>query len=162
MTSVCPGCGSVLPEQDGPIHAYMTSSPACFAAFGRLLEAEYSDYSLARVHRLTVDTWAVQHPGDPRDRRAVQSVGLHLARLLVTDCAPSDPGPTNRAMGDFADRKASLPFLPPPPAFTLTVADIAPHAGTPEHEARVVAWAQAIWNDWSDHHDVIRDWVAAG
>ena len=78
----CPGCGSLLAACDGPVHAYMLSTPACWQAFGALVAREYADPALMEVHRLTVDTWAVQHPGDG-SRRAIQSVGLHLCRLTL-------------------------------------------------------------------------------
>jgi hypothetical protein len=42
--------------------------------YGEMLAREYGDPAYFRVHQLTVDTYAVQHPG-PRERRAIQSVG---------------------------------------------------------------------------------------
>lgn len=157
--SRCPGCGAILPEVAGPVHDYMTSSPACWALFGKVLAAEYSDPLLRDVHRLSVDTYAVQHPGDPADRRAVQSVGLHLARLyrrLGTEMTPEE---TNEVMKGFARRKETLFHLNPPEAFTVTVADMAPHIGLPGHTDAVQRWAAATWDDWSAHHAVIRNWV---
>jgi len=141
----------------------MHSSPACFAAFNTLLTAEYSgydDHALRNVHRLTVDTWAVQHPGSPTDRRAVQSVGLHLARLWLQLEHPRPPAHTNAVMLDFSRHKATLPPLTPPTAFRITVADVAPDAGSPQHAAKVRAWAEATWHDWAAHHAFIRQWVA--
>ena len=38
--AVCPGCGSRLPAVEGPVHAYMTSSPACWAAFNAVTQVE--------------------------------------------------------------------------------------------------------------------------
>lgn len=160
--TLCPGCGAKFPDMTGPVHAYMTSSPACWHAFGRLLATEYGDAQLMEVHRLGVDTWAVQHPGDGVDRRAVQSVGLHLARLLAQLENPRGPRETNDVMLGFAARKASLIALEPPRAFTMTVADVAPHAGSPEHAEKLRQWARATWDDWAAHHDYIRKWVAEG
>lgn len=156
----CIGCGAAFPPVDGPTHDYMLSSPACFAAFNTLLAAEYATPSLAGVHRLTVDTYAVQHPGDPADRRAVQSVGLHLARLMLQLDSPRPPRETNAVMLRFARHKATLRPLAPPARFVVTVADVAPFAGTPDHAARVRAWAEAAWQDLSGHHAYIRAWVA--
>ncbi len=156
---LCCGCGGAFEVIDGPVHAYMTSSPGCFAAFNELLAAEYSDVLLQKVHRLTVDAYAVQHPGSPDDRRCVQSVGLHLARLFVQLEHPMTPQRTNEVMGDFAKDKASLIYLKPPAQFRLTVAHAAPFAGSSEHDAKVRAWAEAAWHDWSAHHDYVKDWV---
>ena len=77
----CPGCSADLDPELGPTHDYMTASPACYARFTAVLAHEYSNPALLATHRLSVDTYAVQHPGDGSERRMVQSVGLHLARL---------------------------------------------------------------------------------
>lgn len=156
----CFGCGGLFPGTDGPTHRYMQSSSGCFAAFNALLAAEYSSVDLGRINRLTVDTWAVQHPGDPNDRRAVQSVGLHLARLMLQLACPRPPAETNQVMLDFACHKHTLRALVPPSGFSRTVADVAPFAGTPQHVSKVHEWAEATWKDWSHEHAYIGDWIA--
>ena len=65
---------------EGPTHRYMQSTPGCWAAFGRVLAREYEDQRYFEVHRLTVDAYAVQHPGIP-GRQSIQSVAFHLVRL---------------------------------------------------------------------------------
>jgi hypothetical protein len=72
----------MFPESDGPVHRYMESSPGCWAAFGEVLAREYSDFNYARMHRLTVDSYAVQHPGQPSPQ-SIQSVALHLISLSL-------------------------------------------------------------------------------
>ncbi len=156
----CIGCGGLFIPCDGPVHDYMESSPACWRAFGAVLAAEYSAPALMPVHRLSVDAYAVQHPGGA-SRQAIQSVGLHLARLLVQIESPRPPKETNDVMRLFASRKASLERLTPPEKFSITVADVAPFAGGPEHEGKVRDWARAAWNDWRGAHDYIRRWAAA-
>jgi hypothetical protein len=138
----------------------MLSSPACFAAFNELLAAEDSLRKLKAIRRLTVDTWVVQHPGAAGERRAVQSVGLHLARLLLQLESQRTPEETNAVMLDFSRHKKTLTHLPPPAAFSVTVADIAPFAGSPAHAQKVREWAEATWCDWSAHHEYIRQWIA--
>jgi len=155
---VCPGCGSRLATVDGPTHAYMTSSPACWAAFNAVIAREFSDPRLMSVHRLTVDAWAAQHPGDG-SRRAIQSVGLHLARLWVQLDEGLAGDAANSAMLGFAARKSDLPELPPRSAYTLTVTDVVGAEEATEHATAVHRWARSVWDDWSDHHDFIRDWV---
>ena len=156
---MCTGCGSRLPVLDGPTHAYMASSPACFDAFNTVLAAEYSSQTLQTVHRFTVDSWAVQHCGNRDDRRAVQSVGLHLARLFVQLHGDKTPQETNRVMLDFSAHKHTLSPLTPPARFTITVDKIAPFAGSPAHIDKVRSWAQATWQDWATSHAYIKDWV---
>ena len=125
-----------------------------------LLAAEYSSAELQQVNRLTVDTFAVQHPGAADDRRTVQSVGLHLARLHLQLESPRPPLETNAVMLDFSKHKATLKWLDPPDAFAITAPDVARHAGTDAHAAKVREWADASWADWSAHHDYIRGWIA--
>lgn len=159
--AVCPGCGSRLPAVEGPVHAYMTSSPACWAAFNTVMAREYSDPGLMAVHRLSVDAWAVQHPGDG-SRRAVQSVGLHLARLLVQIEQGLEGEAANTAMLGFAMRKGDLPELPPRRSYALTVADAVGAEAPEAHRAAVRRWAASVWADWADHHDFIRRWAQQG
>lgn len=159
--AVCPGCGSRLPAVEGPVHAYMTSSPACWAAFNAVMAREYSNPGLMAVHRLSVDAWAVQHPGDG-SRRAIQSVGLHLARLLVQIEEGLEGEAANAAMLRFAARKADMPALTPRAAYAVTVADVAEAEAPEAHAAAVRRWAAATWADWADHHDFIRGWAQQG
>ena len=158
--SRCPGCGVELDPIDGPVHAYMTSSAACFQLFANVLAAEYEDAALMQTHRLTVDSYAVQHPGQEQTRQQIQSVGLHLARLHVQLTAPRPPLETNNVMLGFAEHKSTLVYLEPPVRFTMTIADVEPYAGGPDHAAMVRAWASATWQDWSHQHAYIKDWVA--
>ena len=159
--AVCPGCGSRLSAVEGPVHAYMTSSPACWAAFNAVMAREYSDPGLMAVHRLSVDAWAVQHPGDG-SRRAIQSVGLHLARLMVQIEQGLEGAAANTAMLGFAARKGDLPELSPRGTYTLTVADVVEAEAPDAHRAAVRRWAGAVWADWSDQHDFIRGWAQQG
>lgn len=160
MLETCIGCGAKYEPVDGPVHEYMHSSPACFAAFNSLLVEEYRSRALKDVHRLTVDSWAVQHPGSRDERRAVQSVGLHLARLFLQLQSPRPPAETNAVMLDFSRYKSTLQYLVPPTAFSVTVADVAPFAGSSSHAEEVRRWARATWSDWSAHHDYIRQWIS--
>jgi hypothetical protein len=157
--TACIGCGAILPIRDGATHDYMTSSPACYALFGEVLAHEYSTPDLSPTHRLTVDTYAVQHPGEGISRRQIQSVGLHLARLGLQLAGGLSPVQTNDVMLGLGKHKQTLIHLPPPKAFSMTLADIARVAGTAGHAARVTEWAAATWKDWSEHHDYIKDWT---
>lgn len=155
----CSGCKAILPATDGPTHDYMEASPACYALFNKLLACEYSDTALLPYHRLTVDTYAVQHPGDYSQRRQIQSVGLHLARLCLQLSHPTLPKETNDIMLNLGPHKASLIALPPPASFSMTVKDVADHAGQIAHSTKVKEWAAATWQDWAEHHDYIKAWI---
>ena len=73
----CPGCGALFSCRDGPIHPYMELSFACWAAYGEVLAGEHSDPTLVVTHRLSVDAYAVQHPGGS-SRQNNQSVVVYL------------------------------------------------------------------------------------
>ena len=78
----CFGCGGLFPEMSGTTHKYMPSTAGCWSSYGDLLAREYENPVLfGAVHRLTVDAYALQHPGDTKDRRAIQSVWVHYAAL---------------------------------------------------------------------------------
>jgi len=137
----------------------MTSSPSCWAAFNVVLAREYSDPELMiSVHRLSVDTWAVQNPGDG-SRRAIQSVGLHLARLMIQIEDGLTGQAANASMLGFAVRKAELPKLPPRTRYAITVADVVKAVAPEDHRRAVRQWAAATWNNWDDQHDFIRRWA---
>lgn len=138
----------------------MDGSPACWRAFGDLLAAEYSSPELVPVHRLSVDAYAVQHPGGA-SRQAIQSVGLHLARLMVQLDSPRPPKETNEVMRLFAGRKETLERLTPPEKFSVTIADVAPFIGGPLHAQKTREWARAAWDDWRNTHDYVRRWANA-
>ncbi len=79
----CVGCGAVFEDREGPTHRYLESSPGCWASYGEVLAREYSDFpAYGALHRLTVDTYAVQHPGRPSPQ-CIQSVALHLMSLCL-------------------------------------------------------------------------------
>ncbi|WP_457632164.1 DUF5946 family protein [Oceanithermus desulfurans] len=157
----CMGCGGWFPDVDGPTHRYMESSPGCWAAFGQILAREYSDPAYYDVHRLSVDAYAVQHPGSP-SRLSIQSVAVHLIRLCLFLEHGLSPENANQAMLEAAKHKDMFVWLNPPESLgPLTAADVVKAASIQEHKALVRAWAEGAWAAWFPHHDTIRSWLAA-
>lgn len=155
----CIWCKATLPAVDGPTHEYMESTPSCWAAFGRVLAKEYSDQRFFAVHRLTVDSYAVQHPGQP-SRQSIQSVGVHLVRLCLFLEQNLDPAKANDAMLAAAKQKSTYHWLEPPPSLgALTAADIEAASDADGHILRVRQWADQMWQVWSPYHQVIRQWA---
>jgi hypothetical protein len=154
----CPGCGLVLPEREGATHPYIGASPACWALFGEVLAREFGDPAYFRLHQLTVDTYAVQHPGEP-ERRSIQSVGLHLITLCLTLERGGDPsaGPT---LHKRLANRARVEWLEPPrPNGRLTIADVQRASSVGQHEQAVGAWARDVWDAWELHYETIRGWI---
>lgn len=158
-TCRCFSCGGVFPDIDGPVHRYMKSSPGCWAIYGEVLAREYSDYAYAKVHRLTVDAYAAQHPGS-QDRQSIQSVGVHLVRLCLFLEHGLVEERANDAMLEAGKNKHNFFYLEPPESFgSITTADIYKAQSAQVHNKFVRDWAESVWDAWSIHHDTIRQWL---
>jgi hypothetical protein len=138
----------------------MESSPGCWAAFGEVLAREYSDSALLEVHRLTVDAYALQHPGK-RSPQSIQSVGLHLVRLHLQLREGLSPERANAVMTELVRRKDALFWLEPPASVgSLTVAYVHPRSDPTEHKTAVRLWAQSALSAWSHYNQTIANWAA--
>jgi len=157
----CPACGGEYPDIQGPVHRYMTSSPGCWAVYGEILAREYNNPGFFEVHRLTVDAYAVQHPGST-DRQSIQSVGVHLVRLCLFLEHGLSAEHANDAMLKAAKNKHRFRWLKPPESLGgITAADVAKAGSIDRHKELVRAWAQSAWDAWSDHHQTVRSWLPA-
>ena len=158
---LCPGCGLELPESDGPTHAYLGASAACWAVFGEVLAKEYQDARYYKVHQLTVDAYAAQHPGKP-ERKSIQSVALHLVGLHLALERSRPPEAILAAHRACAARARDFIWLDPPaPPFDMTILDVAAADTAEDHGTRVHAHADAVWRTWTPHHGIIRHWAEA-
>lgn len=155
----CVDCGGEFENVEGPVHAYMLSSPGCWAAYGRVLALEYSNTAYRVLHRLTVDAYAVQHPGVD-NTQARNSVGIHLSRLCLLLERGWRMEEANAAMVAITAKKRAYPWLKPPPRkAALTVADVEGASTADDHMDRVRAWARAVWVNWDEHHATVRGWL---
>lgn len=157
--SACPGCGLVLPAIDGPTHRYIGASPACWALYGAALATIYGDSERRQNLQLVVDTYAVQHPGQP-SRQAAQSVGIHLMTLCLCLERGADPADGPRLHRAMAERPSFTWLTPPEYRGSPTVRDVAAADTLSEYEAVVQAWARDVWDAWSVHHSTVCDWLA--
>lgn len=157
-TISCPGCHALVPDLDGPTHAYLGAAPGCWAVFGEVLAREYGEWAYPAIHRLTVDAYAAQHPGAP-SRQTIQSVAVHLIGLHLHLERGLGNAAIARAMSN-ATRRHDLVWLDPPPAWqTLTILDVQQAGDLAEHERRVRQWAEGVWLAWAAHHETIRRWA---
>jgi hypothetical protein len=161
--SECPGCGLVLPLHNGPTHAYLGASPACWSLYGQLPSAFTLSAVSATVRRLALDTYALQHPGTPQ-MRSVQSVAIHAMGLLVLLERGAEERRIKPVLGRRPDHKApSLFWLEPPrPNGTLTVQSALNADGPEDYVTAVEAWAADVWAAWQPHHDTVRAWLEVG
>lgn len=159
-------CGGVVPEEDGPTHAYLHSEPACwrlyFEAVTSALEvAPASDVSFSHV-----DCFAAQHTRDMHsDRRQRSSVAVHLVAL----CLRVEHGITGKGLSRHRARAGDVvlpalgldewPLLATPPEFgEITAATL--HA-TPERSRGWLLgkWPDAVWQAWQSEHETVRGWA---
>lgn len=153
----CPGCGARLPAADGPTHAYIGASAACWARYGELLAQAAADPARGGG-QLAVDAYAVQHPGRP-ERRAIRSVAGHLMSLCLVLERGLDPDEAPRLLDLVLRRAPDLRWLEPPvPNGTLTVVDVL--AAAPGDRAGCVElWARDVWRAWAAHAPQVRAWL---
>lgn len=159
-TEPCFACGAVVPvKEDGPTHDYMLSSPGCWAVYGEVLAREYGNAAYMANHRLTVDAYAVQHPGEPTPA-ARRSVLIHLVAL----CAVFEHGlgqrDATRLLQALGERQIDPGWLEPPEERGgVTVADVHAAGDPKAHLDAVERWARSAWRAWSPHHGPARRWV---
>lgn len=158
-TETCPGCGLVLRQVEGPGHAYIGASASCWALYGEVLAREFGELDYPECHRLTVDAYAVQHPGVPGSHSR-RSVGGHLVTLClqIEYAQPADR--VTRLLASFLDQQPELPWLEPPGhRGDLTVRDLIGASDLAEHARRVERWARCVWRAWEPHHRTVHRWV---
>ena len=156
--SACPQCGVDLPDEDGPTHRYFGASPACWAAYGQVLEREYADPAFFKNHRMTVDAYALQHPGD-RSPQAVQSVNIHLisTTLIFKYNAKSERELKAMQTISAASKKDKNLFewLKPPASLGhVTVLELLPMTRLDDYLKAVEDWARSAWQAWESHHTI--------
>ena len=148
----CPWCGIETEKLDGPVHRYLESSPGCWAKYGELLAREYQDSAYMRVHGLTVDAYALQHPGK-EGPQTISSVYVHLASLysyFELGRPVSELPETKKEMTKY--KKQFIWLEPPQDLKAITVEDILASNSAAEHCAKVGDWAEYIYQQWRPHH----------
>lgn len=155
----CLGFGALVPDIDGPTHEYMLSAPGCWAAFNEVAVQQYEIASFD-LRRLAVDAYAVQHPGTT-DRRAIQSVAVHLISLyFVLERGLTPTEATDKMRQALLDKSRFVWLAPPQLMGEITVVNVVNVKDPREHEAVVNRWARSAWEAWSAHHAQIRKWAA--
>lgn len=156
MEKTCAGCGANFLECDGPVHKYFGESPECWKAYGQVLAREYEDQNYWKVHRLTVDTYAVQHPFN-KDRRNIQSVNIHLMALfaIVEREYPFEAIPPllKAAANHFKDEFQYL--TPPTNLGEITICDLLKAKSAQEHCKIVWEWSRSVLKAWSSQQEIM-------
>jgi Family of unknown function (DUF5946) len=153
----CPQCGAVVPDIDGPVHAYVPSAPGCWAAFGAVRADEMFRFPESKTNNLVVDAYMAQHPGDGTDRRDRQSVFVHLVSLCAVIERGAPPSRSPDVLRAMLARQSEFPVLRRRHGpGDLTILSTTDATSVEDHDAQVRTWADAVWGSWSEHHPTIR------
>jgi hypothetical protein len=133
----------------------MLASPGCWAAYAEMLSGGTGDPWPVPHGALTVDAYAVQHPGVPNPQ-ATQSVWVHLItlHLALEGGWPIEQLVRIRRFG--ADSSAGWPWLEPPASMgPVTAIDVVQAAPT-EAGAVVRAWVEGASAAWAGYQTEVR------
>lgn len=156
----CPDCRALVPDVDGPTHAYLGANAGCWAAWGELQARGYVDPAVGAVAPLAVDAYAAQHPG-LEGRRQAQSVWVHLVSLCAILERGLSPADGIRLKHEMLRDHPSFPWLEPPADLgSTTVLDASAATGN-ELPVVVRRWAASVWEAWAEHHGAVRERTAA-
>lgn len=144
----CSGCGL----------AVRGGEAGCQEIFDGQLARDFSDVAYFGVHRMLVDTYALQHPD--RYCASAKSLAAHLTGL----CWLVEHG-GSRAVGSEALRRwlNGGPRLEKPevPSFRgrLTIGDLPQGEDAGAHAQAVDCWARSTWEAYSALHPLARQWI---
>ncbi|HKB16384.1 MAG TPA: DUF5946 family protein, partial [Planctomycetota bacterium] len=143
-----------MPPRKTVCDAYYNVSPECWSVFTEVLEKEYTNPALfGEVHRLTVDTYAVQHAGGPHPDK---SVDVHLVGLHLVLARGFPSAQVHSYMQGLVGAVSTWPHLPPPgDRGPLTIFDVAAADSPRDHASIVRRWADQVWKAWSPHHEAV-------
>lgn len=145
----CDDCGAVVAQgKDG-----------CRVLFEEILAREFSDYRYGRIHRLTVDTYSLQHPD------AYMKSGKSFVAHLTGMCAAfefEDTLALNQAVQKWlsTNPKIQKPAEIPNERGTLMVTYVHAAVDAEQHTKRVREWARDVWAAWSQHHGLAKQLIA--
>ena len=148
-TIKCYGCGAMVENIAGQPHKYIGATQGCWNLYGEVLAKEYGEYEyFEHTHRLTVDTYAIQHPGQP-GKQSTQSVHIHLISLYSVLIKNRSGGEATKKIGEILEKNPQFEWLEPPvPNGKITVIDVLTAKNKEEHEKVVREWAEDVFGCW--------------
>ena len=127
--------------------------------FGEVLAREYSEEAFFRNHRLTVDAYALQHPGQTSPQ-SIQSVAVHLSSLFLVFENGSEFAEATNLIKRMTKHKEAFFWLEPPIDLgSVSVRDVWASEGADAHLEAVKKWAASTWAAWRQHHTQVQLWV---
>jgi hypothetical protein len=152
--STCTECGARGP--DG-----FTSCDELFMSILTPLGLRWAESpDIARLHRLIVDTFGMQHP-----KRSCESAKSYAAHLTGLGCGVEYHGAQSvyAALGRWLSSPAVASGLTrptePEDRGALTIRTLYDAGAEAEFTARVHEWAREVWDAYSSQHDLARNWI---
>ena len=155
-TTMCPGCGLILPSAEEQLDDRYNASYACRQLYDELSAYTLSLQDVDFIHQFAVDTYTAQHAGAFVKPIAITFalVGLYLA------CEHNYTGrQVQKAHMLLARTPKQWPsFRLPGAKASLTVLDV---LNAPEHERNDMlrAWEKAVWRIWESEHTRVAAFV---
>jgi hypothetical protein len=158
-TTICPGCGLVLPDRHLDRPDRFNTSGECWQLFSDLSSYTVSKQDAGFIHQYAVDAYEAQHAGGKTRNITVVFglIGLYLAL---------EKGYTGRQVQVAHQRIARIhrdwPELEPPgtPA-EVTVMGVLRVPEGDERDAMIRQWMAAVWASWADRQAWVRETVDA-
>jgi hypothetical protein len=145
----CPECGAEVSQ----------GREACQKLFDDVLAREFGDYRYARMHRLTVDAYSLQHPAEYM--RSAKSYAAHLTGMYAA-LETAATAEINHAVQQWLNgsRVFPRPGNPDPrQRGVLTVIHVHEASEPEDYLRRVREWALSAWEAWRAYHPLARQWV---
>lgn len=153
----CRGCNALVPDIEGPVHKYVSSAPGCWKVFGEVQADESLRFRHPPEHRLVVDAYMAQHPGDAQDRRDRQSVFVHLVALCALLERSTPPDAVTQVLGRVVRSRRDFPvLLRPSNPGAVTVLRMVGAVDLDDYAVRAQEWATSVWRSWTEHQTLIR------
>jgi hypothetical protein len=148
-TSACSGCGIVIAG----------GTEGCKALFEDQIGLHFTDVTYFAIHRLFVDTYALQHDAYVSSFKSFAAHLAHLCWSLEHGGSRAVPSEPIRA---WVERNPALdkPTLPARRG-VVTIADVAVAANATAHRMAVDLWAKSVWDAYAALQPQAREWVSA-
>jgi hypothetical protein len=118
---------------------------------------EFGNVLFFGVHRLTVDTYALQHP--EAYCASAKSFVAHLTGLCAAMDRADPPG-VNASVQRWLSRNPPLARpIAPEVRGRLTVGDVQAITDPSAYRGEVEAWARSTWEAYASLHELARAWI---
>jgi hypothetical protein len=101
----------------------------------------------------------VQHPGVP-ERRAIQSVGVHLVGLCLVLNHGLSPERLSETLQRILAQAPIWEWLDPPvPNGSSTITEVGRATDAGDARVAIEAYVRGVWESWAAHHDTVEGWL---